>query len=106
MREIRLSGLGGRGSVTTAPPILIFVVRGKMSALASSSLFAYSTIANALTYAADHGARVANISFKASDSSTVTSAAQYFQSKGGVTTISAGNEGTFDTTTDNPYASP
>jgi len=68
-----------------------------------SGTAAYSTIANALTYAADHGARVANISFKASTSSTVTSAAQYFQSKGGVTTISAGNEGTFDTTKDNPY---
>ena len=64
---------------------------------------AYSTIASALTYAADHGARVANISFKATDSSTVTSAAQYFQSKGGVTTVSAGNDSTFDTAKDNPY---
>jgi subtilisin family serine protease len=62
-----------------------------------------STIASALTYAADHAARVANISYKVTDSSTVTSAAQYFQSKGGVTSVSAGNDGIFDTAKDNPY---
>jgi hypothetical protein len=62
-----------------------------------------SVIASGLTYAADHGARVANISFGVSDSSTVASAAQYFQSKGGVVTVSAGNEGTFNSTADNPY---
>ncbi len=64
---------------------------------------AYSTIANALTYAADHGARVANISYKVTASSAVASAAQYFQSKGGVTSVSAGNDGGFDSAKDNPY---
>ncbi len=64
---------------------------------------AYSTIANALTYAADHGARVAIISYKVTDSWTVSSAAQYFQSKGGVTSVAAGNDGAFDTARDNPY---
>ena len=63
----------------------------------------YSTIANGLTYAADHGARVANVSFRASESSTVASAAQYFQSKGGVVTVAAGNESTFISAADNPY---
>ena len=43
----------------------------------------YSTVANALKWAADHGARVANISYRMSGSSAVASAAQYFQSKGG-----------------------
>jgi thermitase len=66
--------------------------------------YAYdSTIAKALNWAADNGARVANISFRASNSSTVKTAAQYFQSKGGVVVISSGNEGLFDSTTDNPY---
>ena len=63
----------------------------------------YSAIAAGLTYAADHGARVANISYMVTDSSTVTSAAQYFESKGGVTVVAAGNEGAFDSSADNPY---
>ena len=63
-----------------------------------------SLLAQGITYAADHGARVANMSFAASAYSTITSAAQYFQSKGGVVTISAGNSAIFDSTADNPYA--
>jgi subtilisin family serine protease len=63
----------------------------------------FSTMASGLTWAADHGARVANISYIASTSSSVTSAAQYFQSKGGVVTVSAGNYATFDSSLDNPY---
>ncbi len=61
-----------------------------------------STIANGLTWAADHGARVANISFEVSGISTVSSAAQYFQSKGGVVTVSAGNDATVLTIPDDP----
>jgi subtilisin family serine protease len=63
----------------------------------------YSAIASGLTWAADHGARVANVSFEATNSSTVQSAAQYFQSKGGVVVMAAGNNGQTDTTADNPY---
>jgi thermitase len=63
----------------------------------------YSTIANGLTYAADHGARVANVSYGASDSSAVASAAQYFQSRGGVVAMAAGNQSTFISAADNPY---
>ncbi len=62
-----------------------------------------SAIANGLIWAADHGARVANISYKATTSSTVTSGAQYFYNSGGVVAISAGNYATFDSTPDNPY---
>ena len=62
-----------------------------------------SAMANALTWAADRGARVANISYQVTDSLTVRSAAQYFQSKGGVVTIAAGNDASFDSTSDNPY---
>jgi thermitase len=63
----------------------------------------YSAMASGLTWAADHGARVANISYMASTSSTVKSAASYFQSKGGVVTSAAGNQGVFDSSADNPY---
>lgn len=53
----------------------------------------FSTIASGLTRAADYGARVANISYGVSGSSTVQSAAQYMKNKGGVTVVSAGNTG-------------
>jgi subtilisin family serine protease len=62
----------------------------------------YSAMASGLTWAADHGARVANLSYKATGSSTVTSAATYFQNKGGVVVSAAGNQATFDATADNP----
>jgi subtilisin family serine protease len=55
----------------------------------------YSTVANGLTYAADHGARVANISYGGvSTSAAVTSSANYMKSKGGLVFVSAGNTGT------------
>ena len=63
----------------------------------------YSAMANGVTWAADHGARVANISYIATDSSTVRSAAQHMQSSGGVVTVAAGNYSTFDSAPDNPY---
>jgi subtilisin family serine protease len=52
-----------------------------------------STIANGLTWAADNGARVANISYYVSDSFTVINAANYMRNKGGVVVSSAGNNG-------------
>jgi len=70
----------------------------------STGYGSFAAIASGLTWAADHGARVANISFTASHSLSVQSAAQYFQSKGGVVVISAGNTGTVDNYADNPYA--
>jgi subtilisin family serine protease len=52
----------------------------------------YSLMAQAITSAADKGARIANISFLGvSASSTVDSAAQYMRSKGGVVVVSGGN---------------
>jgi len=54
----------------------------------------YSMIAGGLTFAADNGARVANVSFLGvSLSATVDSAAQYMRSKGGVVVVSGGNTG-------------
>jgi subtilisin family serine protease len=63
----------------------------------------YSSIAAGLTWAADHGARVANISYEATGSLTVSTAAQYFRSRGGVIVVAAGNGGILDTASpDNP----
>jgi len=54
----------------------------------------WSTVAQGLTWAADHGAQVANISYDGvSGSSTVQSAAQYMRNKGGVVVVAAGNSG-------------
>ena len=58
----------------------------------SSDGFAYdSDIARALTWAADNGAQVANISFDVNGSAAVSAAAQYLRSKGGVVVVAAGN---------------
>uniref|UniRef100_A0A832A4D0 Peptidase S8 n=1 Tax=Desulfacinum infernum TaxID=35837 RepID=A0A832A4D0_9BACT len=62
----------------------------------------YSTIASGLTWAADHGARIANISYMVTGSSTVTSAANYFRQKGGVVFASAGNTGALENIAENP----
>lgn len=54
----------------------------------------YSLMAQALVWAADRGARVANISFlSVSSSSTVREAAQYFRNKGGIVVVAGGNTG-------------
>jgi subtilisin family serine protease len=54
----------------------------------------YSTISSGLTYAADHGARIANVSYGGvAGSSSVISAAQYMKNKGGLVFVSAGNSG-------------
>lgn len=62
----------------------------------------WSDVANGLTWAVDHGADVANISYSASNSSAVTSAAQYMRNKGGVVVVAGGNDGTDPGWNDNP----
>ena len=54
----------------------------------------YSTIATGVTYAADHGARVANCSYGyLFKTASVQSAGAYMKSKGGLLVVSAGNNG-------------
>ncbi|MCU0805478.1 MAG: S8 family serine peptidase [Burkholderiales bacterium] len=54
----------------------------------------WSSMANGIMWAADRGARVANISFaQTCGSATIQSAAQYMRNKGGVVVIAAGNTG-------------
>lgn len=62
-----------------------------------------STVADGLIRAADSGARVANISYDFSTDSVVADAAKYFCDKGGVVTMSAGNDGYASPAYDNPY---
>ncbi len=63
----------------------------------------FSTIASGITYAADHGARVANISYVGiAGSSAVLSAARYMNGKGGVVIVSAGNNNRDENVTPDP----
>ena len=64
----------------------------------TSGIGTLSAFANGLTYAADHGARVANLSFPVQSSGSTQAAAQYFMNKGGVVFNSAGNYGALDST--------
>lgn len=63
--------------------------------IADANAYAYySTIAQGITYAADHGARIANCSYGGvAGSAAIQSAAQYMKSKGGLVFVSAGNNG-------------
>lgn len=75
---------------------------------APSGSATHSTITNAITYAANKGAKVVNISFGSAASptwrsSTIRSAAQYMYNKGGVVVFSAGNETTSYTDTAQPH---
>jgi subtilisin family serine protease len=64
-----------------------------------SAYASWSTVAQGITYAADHGARVVNLSFVgASASATIQQAALYLRSKGGVLFVAAGNTGGADNT--------
>jgi subtilisin family serine protease len=61
----------------------------------STGYATWSAIAQGLTYAADKGAKVANVSFNgAAGSSSVLSAAKYMKDKGGLVFVSAGNSNT------------
>ncbi|MGH7803310.1 MAG: S8 family serine peptidase, partial [Candidatus Binatia bacterium] len=64
----------------------------------------YSTISQGITWAADHGARVMNISFASvAASSAIANAASYARSKGALVVAAAGNCGCDDPTAENPH---
>lgn len=52
-----------------------------------------SDAAACITYAADHGARVINLSFEMAGSAAIGDAARYAESKGALTFVGAGNNG-------------
>lgn len=62
----------------------------------------YSMVANAITWAADRGARVANISYGVQHVASVQSAAQYMRNKGGVVVTAGGNNGALDSNPGSP----
>ena len=58
----------------------------------------YSTIAEGVYWAADHGAKVVNVSYAVHGSTSVQSAGKYLQGKGGLLINSAGNSAAVDNT--------
>lgn len=77
----------GAGSAGVCPNCRLMIVQ-----VGTDSGASLSDLANGLTYAADHGARVANMSWAGtSDSATMRSAATYAQQHGVVMTAAAGN---------------
>ena len=73
--------------------------------VADANAYTYwSTVAQGINWAADRGARVVNLSYVgSSSSSTIISAAQYLRSKGGVFIVAAGNTSAVDNTAPTPY---
>jgi subtilisin family serine protease len=63
----------------------------------------HSALAHCIEYAADHGAKVVNMSYEAS-SPVIDSAARYLSARGGLLIVSAGNAGA-DLSTQPDYAS-
>jgi hypothetical protein len=85
----------GIGVAGVAGQAKIMPVRIAYLDAASNSCYAYySTIASGVTYAADHGARLANVSYAGvAGSAAIQSAGQYLKGKGGLLVVAAGNNG-------------
>lgn len=60
------------------------------------------TLASGVIWAADHGARVANMSFEIDGMDVLFDAATYLQDRGGIVVQAAGNSGTFSDLPDRP----
>jgi hypothetical protein len=69
----------------------------------SNCLGYYSAMIQGITYAADNGAKVANISFRVFNGDALNSAAQYMHSSGGWVVVAGGNTGAFENYSDNQY---
>jgi len=88
----------GVASIAWDSPIMPIRVTNDSSGSAS-----ISAISSGITWAADHGARVASISYQLLNGSTLNSAAQYMRNRGGLVLVAAGNFNVDDGFNDNPY---
>lgn len=86
------AGIGNNGvgiaGVSYASPIYSI----KVSNLSTGSAYT-SDLAKAIQYAADNNIRVINLSYDACDSSSIRTAADYMETKGGLVFLGAGNNG-------------
>ncbi len=61
-----------------------------------------STMAVGIEWCADHGGKVANLSYGGAQYATIDAAAQYLRDRGGLLFMSAGNDGTYNSTSTYP----
>ncbi|MGE5100731.1 MAG: S8 family serine peptidase [Deltaproteobacteria bacterium] len=91
--------VAGAGAATTNDGLGVASVAGQSKIMplriaAPDGTGYWSMIAQAITYAADHGVRVANISYEnLLSSSSIVSAAQYMKDHNGLVVVAAGNCG-------------
>ena len=90
----------GVGVASVAPTAWLMPIR----VTGSDGLAWASTLGAGLTWAADHGARVANLSFQGvAASATVKAAAQYMVEQGGLVVAGSGNLGTWESIAETPW---
>ena len=93
------TGVAGTAAATSNNGVGVASIAGRANLMPiviadSSGVGYWSLIAQGISYAADHGARLANISYEnLLSSSSIVSAAQYMKSKNGLVVIAAGNCG-------------
>ena len=80
----------GLGIAGVSPKVKILPIRVSN---AQDGVSSFSALADCIVYAADHGAKVVNVSFDGSNSYTIDTAAQYLRAKGGLLVMAAGNSG-------------
>ena len=85
-------GNNGIGVSGIAWNINILPVQISMGGFSSSA--SLSTMVNGLTWCADQGAKVANLSYDVAQYAVINDAAQYLRDKGGILFVAAGNSGT------------
>ena len=90
----------GIGVVGIAPDVTVLPVRVTNRSDALASCY---DISRGVVWAADHGAKVANASYGVMGCQTLYNAGQYLMQKGGVLTVSAGNENKDYKLADTPY---
>jgi thermitase len=78
------------GVAGVAPKVKILPIRVSNSENGGAY---FSSLAGCIEYAANHGAKVVNMSYGGAESYTIDSAAQYLRAKGGLLIMAAGNAG-------------
>lgn len=92
----------GNNSIGVASPALnCKIMPVRVSSLSSGAALMSDLVAG-IIWAADHGARVASVSYMAAGSYAMTEAGNYIESKGGVLVMAAGNTGTYNGVIDSP----
>lgn len=92
----------GNNAIGIASPALdCRIMPVRVSSLASGGAL-ISDLAAGVVWAADHGARIASVSYMGAASSSMTDAGKYIATTGGVLVMAAGNTGAYDALLDTP----